>query len=157
MIDPHHLLHSIVDPRLHALDMWSPTARQLIMGTMAKESLLKYVRQIGGGPALGYGQMEPTTYHSLWDNWLVARPNIGAIIMGGANFQRPSHEELVRNPYLAVDMCRIKYRSRPGWPDEGDVVSLGEYWKLQYNTYKGAGTVEEFVESFELVREALGM
>src|SRR5215216_530187 len=52
----------IIRPALKVTSLWSPAAENLILGTHLVESGLKVVRQYGGGPALGPGQMEPPTY-----------------------------------------------------------------------------------------------
>ena len=51
----------VIRPALRALDLWSPAAEDLVLGTAAQESGLAYLRQIGGGPALGLWQIEPAT------------------------------------------------------------------------------------------------
>jgi hypothetical protein len=49
--------------------MHSDRAVELLAMICAHESLGgKFRRQVGGGPALGIFQIEPTTHNSIWDN-----------------------------------------------------------------------------------------
>lgn len=52
----------VVRPVLRVMSAWSQPAEDLVMGTAAQESRLTYLRQLGGGPALGLWQMEPATH-----------------------------------------------------------------------------------------------
>ena len=100
--------------------------------------------------------MEPATYEDIWDNWLRHRWDpLGKWIDGMRLSDYP--DEMIWNLRLAAAMCRVHYRRFPGFPEEGNVRSLGEYWKLRYNTPKGAGTVEEFERNFALVASSLGL
>jgi hypothetical protein len=48
----------------------APAAVELVCGTFAAESDLRWLRQTPRGPARGLGQMEPATAVDLWTNWL---------------------------------------------------------------------------------------
>ena len=69
-MDAFQLRTEIVKPALEAIGYYSPAAEALIMGTAAQESHLKYVKQLGDGPALGLFQMEPATHDDIWANYL---------------------------------------------------------------------------------------
>ncbi len=155
MLNPQHLLDLVVDPVLHELDIWSETARQLVMGTAAQESGLRHLTQLGGGPARGIFQMEPATYEDIWENWLAHNSQVAEVVESLRLSFEP--DEMAWNLQLAAAMCRVHYRRFPGFPEEGNVRSLGEYWKKFYNTPKGAGTVEEFERNFALVASSLGL
>ena len=47
--------------------------RRLVLGTAAVESDLRFLYQIGRGPARGICQMEPATALDIWRNWMEAR------------------------------------------------------------------------------------
>ena len=54
-MDVRQFAHAIVRPTLYALDLHSPAAERLMLGTAAHESDgLRYIRQLGGGPALSF-------------------------------------------------------------------------------------------------------
>lgn len=154
-MDSKQLTTLVVRPTLEHLGLYSRSAEQLIVGTIYVESQAKFLKQIGGGPALGVIQMEPATYTDIWLNYLAYKPQLANTVTELASSQslddlcRPSAEQLVSNLAFAVAMCRIHYlRKRPPLPEAGDVEALARYWKDHYNTHLGAGTVEKFVNSF---------
>jgi len=61
-LDAGQLRMYVVRPVLRVMSAWSQPAEDLVMGTAAQESRLTYLRQLGGGPALGLWQMEPATH-----------------------------------------------------------------------------------------------
>jgi len=72
---PGQLRGDIVYPTLHYIGLWSDAAETLILGTIAQESRCgEYVKQVGGGPALGICQMEPATHDDIWLNYLHYKP-----------------------------------------------------------------------------------
>lgn len=127
---------------------YSMDTENLICGTIAQESAYgKYRRQIGGGPALGIPQMEPATFHSIVDDYLDYRPHIWNKIAQISNVLSPNSNDLVDNDKLAICMCRVQYyRQKEAIPK--DLVGWARYWKKYYNTYKGKGTVEEFINNY---------
>lgn len=149
MIDPAQLLTDIIIPVLVELDMDSRTARQLVLGTAAQESNLRYIKQLDSGPALGLWQMEPATHDDIWTNWLRHRDKTRHVILRLALDATPA--EMIWNLRYAAAMCRVHYRRFPGFPVADDIVSLAKYWKQHYNTSVGRGTVEEFVSNFDSV------
>jgi len=61
----------VIAPVLQKSGLDSEAAEELLLGTAVQESLnFKYRRQMGGGPARGYFQMEPATHDDIWDNYL---------------------------------------------------------------------------------------
>ncbi|MGI9250700.1 MAG: hypothetical protein ACR2PR_05845, partial [Pseudohongiellaceae bacterium] len=130
----------------------SKPAVDLLLGTAAQESLLgTYVRQVGGGPALGIYQMEPATHDDIWQNFIEYQPGVQASLdeaLDGAMAYRggPSAERLVYDLRYATIMARLHYYRRPE-PLPDDLVGLAQYWKTHYNTELGAGTVSEYVHN----------
>ena len=62
----------------------------------------------------------------------------------------PKPEAMTWNHRYAAAMCRIHYRRQPGELWKLDTVEkVAEYWKEFYNTPKGKGTVEHFLEAWE--------
>ena len=47
------LLSMVIRPALSKINLWSPSAEELVLGTAIVESGLTYLRQWGDGPALG--------------------------------------------------------------------------------------------------------
>jgi len=120
-------------------------AINLLLGTAAQESYFgTYLRQIGGGPALGVFQMEPATFIWLRDHY-VERPPFNM-----TDLAERIAEELEWDLQLAILMARLRYWIVPrALPDANDIEGLARYWKDYYNTRFGQGTTEEFVENYK--------
>ena len=125
-----------VDPALA-----SNAATNLLLGTAAQESEFgTYRRQLGGGPALGVFQMEPNTFNWLRDKYSHKYP---AVLHGR------TAEELEWDLFLSILTARLRYRVVPqALPSADSVQDLALYWKKHYNTPAGAGTIEQFEQSY---------
>jgi len=129
-------------------------AVHLLLGTAAVESAFGvYLRQKYFGPARGIYQMEPDTEKDIWINYLAhhdalerrvravtglsTMPVIGGLQMSG-------------NLVYQTCMARVHYLRVPEQlPPYSDIRAMGEYWKKYWNTHKGKGTVDGFVEAYE--------
>lgn len=117
------------------------------MTTGMQESRYRALRQFGGGPALGFWQMEPATHQDLWDNFLQYRPELALKVqrlMTHGITHDDIKEELATNLAYAAAMCRIHYYRAPSPLPGKNLNEMADYWKTWYNTYLGKGTVEEF-------------
>ena len=57
----------IIRPALEAIGLWSQTAENLVLGTAIHESgNFKYIKQVGGGTALSFYQIEPVTADDIY-------------------------------------------------------------------------------------------
>jgi hypothetical protein len=128
-------------------------AEDLVMGTAAQESHLKYVKQLGSGPALGLFQVEPFTYNDYWDNFVDDRSDLRESILHAIRTEgEPRPDRVIWDLRYASIMCRIHYRRiRSPLPQHGDISGYAAYWKKYYNTIHGSGTEEEFIKNFKLV------
>lgn len=139
----------LITETLKEISLHSDNARELIMGTFAQESNFKYVRQLGGGPALGYGQMEPATFNDIVVNFLRYKEDLMGKIMKASGVVTLEPDMLVENKKLMICMTRVHYlRKTEPLPSYKDIWAMGNYWKQYYNTPKGKGTVKEFVENY---------
>ena len=148
-------LLTVVRPALAAIGRPGIAAEQLLMGTAVKESDLLHKTQLGGGPALGYFQMEPATHEDLWSNFLSlgSGRELGGKIRALGNTGStgvPASSLLKDNDQYAAAMCRAHYarRSDP-LPAANDVEAMAAYWKKWYNTPLGAGTADQFVVKWQ--------
>lgn len=153
-IDAQQLRLEIVRPTLKHLGLYSPSAEELLLGTAAQESHLgTYLRQLGGGPALGIYQMEPATHDDIWEHYLRYKPAMAdelRKIAGVTEGKTPRAELMVGNLYYATAMARVFYLRKPQLiPPADQVADLGDYWKTHYNTYLGRGQVGEFIENYK--------
>lgn len=142
---------TIVRPALNHIALPSEAAEQLLLGTALVESRLVHRRQIGGGPARGFFQMEPATHDDIWSNFLEYRPSLAEKIKSLLSLPTANaHRELEKNDKYACAMARAHYLRAPeALPDAGDVKGMAGYWKQYYNTPLGAGTVGKYVAAWQ--------
>jgi len=148
VIDLHQFENLIVTPTLNQIELASPAAVELLVGTAIQESRITFVKQLGDGPALGVFQMEPATHDDIWENYLLHRPELAALVARATRYPGigMSHD-MVGNLWYATAMARVHYRRVPEpLPEPGDLEGMANYWKDHYNTHQGAGTVEEYIE-----------
>lgn len=127
---------------------YSIDAEKLLLGTAAQESKYgKYVYQIGGGSALGKFQMETETFNDICENFLASRPNLMAKIIQITSVDMLNSDDLVTNDKLATCMARVHYFRQKGAIPK-TLLGQANYWKDYYNTFKGKGTVEEYIENY---------
>jgi hypothetical protein len=150
MIPPQEFLNEVIVPTLELMGLPSRHAAELLLGTALVESRLTYLRQIGGGPALGFYQMEPATHDDIHDNFLRFRPRLKAVIQSIISPTPDLHRQLVTNLAYATAMARVHYlRVSEPLPRSGDVWGFAYYHKKYYNTEKGKATPEKFVLIWE--------
>ena len=65
----------VIQPTLVHLELWSEAAEILLLGTALTESGLRYLKQRGGGPALGLFQIEKVTHEDIWTSYLMKDKN----------------------------------------------------------------------------------
>lgn len=137
---------------LHDLDSeipYSKEAFELLCGTCAQESAFgKYRKQIGGGPALGIFQMEPATFDDCVENYLVYRPDLYDLILDISDVTNLYSKDLEANDILSTCMARVKYLRATG-AIPTTLEGQAAYWKQHYNTYKGKGTIEEYIKNYK--------
>jgi len=155
LIDPAQFRELIVRPVLQALKKWSVAAENLLLGTALQESGLRYLKQIGGGPALGVYQMEPATHDDIWKNYIrQGRDELGNTIFLATQAHWNQNENvqsdmLIWNLAYATAMARVHYLRVPEpLPEAHNVMGMAEYWKAHFNTPRGAGTPEEYVANY---------
>ena len=143
-------LNTIIEPALQAIQLWSPGAAQLLLGTAIQESRLSQRHQLGGGPALGLWQMEPFTYADIHDNYLKYRPDLMARVLKlGEAEVWPDAEWLVAHDKFACGLARVKYLRAPTQlPSFGDIAGQARYWKVNYNSLLGAGSEQEYISNW---------
>lgn len=140
-LDTRQLKTEIVRPALQSIGLWSPAAENLLTGTALAESRAVYLRQVGGGPALGLWQMEPATHDDCWNNWLCSpgRSRQATALRQMIGYLNPSAGLMVSNLLYAAGVARVRYqRVRDPLPGATDAAGLSQYHKDFYNTLEGA-------------------
>tara|TARA_R100001594_G_scaffold141731_1_gene187997 strand:- start:334 stop:786 length:453 start_codon:yes stop_codon:yes gene_type:complete len=121
-------------------------AVNLIYETGMAESGYRALVQKGGGPALSFFQIEPATGRDIFNNYVEFRQKlVEALINFGLD---PMNLDfcIKTNIAIAICMCRFHYRRVPSAiprTKEG----RAKYWKTYYNTVKGKGTIEHYMEA----------
>lgn len=137
----------VIRPVLETLRLDGEAAEQLILGTALQESGLRYLKQLGDGPALGVFQMEPRTHDDIWLNFLAFKPELAERVK--SLVAAPISEALAGNLWYACAMCRIHYRRVPRpLPAAGDIEAQAAYWKVYYNSSRGKGRVSEYIDNW---------
>ncbi len=145
-----YLRDHIIAPTLYALRMHSEEAVSLMLGTCAVESDFgAFRKQLGDGPALGIYQMEEVTYRDCWryiglHEELLKK--VRALCPGAFN---QTFSLIEKDDVLATVMARIKYWMVPEAIPSGDVFFLAAYWKVNYNSMLGGGTVKDFMAKYK--------
>lgn len=147
-MDSKQLLTEIINPVLQHLGLYSEVAAKLVLGTACQESNLRYIKQLGTGPALGLYQMEPATHKDIHENYLkyktALRTKVQQLRVPGMS----DKDNLIGNLWYSTAMCRVHYARVKAPLPEDNVQELAEYWKQYYNTYLGKGTVQEFIQNY---------
>lgn len=143
-------LRLLITDVLTRIGMYSSSATELLMGTCAVESnFCKYDRQLGAGPARGWWQIEPNTMYDIWNNYIRYRQSLQSTLWSEFSMSGPNLDRLQHDPEYSIVLARLKYRrSSLPLPDTKDIVGLAKVWKQVYNTSKGKGRVEDFIEKY---------
>jgi hypothetical protein len=149
--NPVQFADLIVVPTLQTLDSvagipYTKTAFDLVMGTLAQESLLGTWLVQQNGDALGIGQIEPASLSGLVASLTPAESRALAMwAMPGI----PSVNVVTSLPY-AVAITRLFYWKIPAALPADTITALFEYYKQWYNTPAGAATLQQWQLSWML-------
>ena len=137
----------VIIPALEKIELYSPEAVTLMLGTACVESQCgEYLQQVPSGPALGIFQM--ATYEDLIKNYLDFRPDLKARVMALYCEGMSAKQNLTCNLLFQAAVCRLIYL-RVSEKIPNDLAGMANYWKKYYNTSKGKGTPEKFIEAYE--------
>lgn len=154
MINKKQFIELLLAPTLHEIQMWSQSAENLMLGTLAVESDFgTYLAQYpNNGPALGPYQDEKISYDEIFTMVIPSlSPRQKLILQKNHIFSDliEDRERLVYDWKFATIICRLHYWRFPEpLPKPDDIEGLAQYWKKYYNTKKGKGTVEGFIKKY---------
>lgn len=136
----HSQFSNLITKVLKEVNLYTPSAAAILLGTAAKESSFgTFLRQLNGGPALGPFQIEPATFTYLKYKYQDRFPAIESY----------TFDQLEYDIKASIIMARLKYFSISGpLPDADDILALAKYWKKYYNTPLGDGTVDQFITAW---------
>lgn len=152
-MDASQLKDIVITPVLVALGMNSPSAANLLLGTVAQESQMgHYIAQkgIGLNGGIGIWQVERPTFQLVWDKMVA--PDIAMraklrLLLGYEG--RPGAERMATDLRLNCAIARLLYYSiKEPLPLPNDIAGLARYWKQYYNR-GGKGTESEFIANYE--------
>lgn len=153
MIDVGQFRDEVIKPSLNLINSYSLNAEELLIATMAHESLGgTYLKQIGmEHGALGVYQMEQRTYVDIWNNYLHKRMQLRTAIFNFCNLANfPQPEEMVTNLKYATMMARVFYLRIPEkLPLYNDIDGIWEYYKTYWNTRHGKAEKADFIANYE--------
>ena len=130
------------------MNLFSEDALEMIYRTGKAESGYRTLQQYGGGPALGFFQMEPATYRDIWENYVMYREKYRNKLYSLGFDDSKMDYCLMSNIGIQVAMCRLHYRRVPSaLPKAEDLEGQAKYWKEHYNSHLGKGTIEHFMEA----------
>lgn len=128
----------------------TPARVQLVLGIGNKETQYRYLRQIGGGPALGPWQMEPATHDDMWRNFIRYRPELQSAALRLLAGATPDAKLMtVRMDYSALMAALHTRRSKDPLPAYGNAYAQATFWKDNFNTSLGKGTVAGALPYFQ--------
>ena len=141
-------IERIIKETLDHMNLYSEDALEMIYRTGKAESGYRTLQQYGGGPALGFFQMEPATYRDIWENYVMYREKYRNKLYSLGFDDSKMDYCLMSNIGIQVAMCRLHYRRVPSaLPKAGDLEGQANYWKKYYNSHLGKGTIEHFMEA----------
>lgn len=140
----------VIRDSLVTLGLWSRESEELLLGTAAHEShLLTMIRQTNNGPAMGPFQMEPATHKDIWDNFLRYKPALRKKV---EPYISKDPKDMITDLRHATIMARLHYlRVKEKLPEADDLLGQAKYWKKYYNTVKGKGTVEKYINDYNRI------
>ena len=142
----------ILQPALDALALYSEEAEELLVATMAQESLGGTYLCQDNGPAFGIYQMEPRTHDDLWNTILVRDQNVRWKIMKTLNTaSNPAASRMVWDLYYATFMARVFFlRITEPLPPHNDIELIWQYYKSFWNTNLGSAQKDAFIKNYNV-------
>jgi len=136
-------LKELIDSTLKEYMLYSKEASELVYGTIIQESKRgTYIKQVSNNfdpdkHALGIAQIEKKTFNWLKNIFISRFPKILWI----------EFEDLEYDLKASIIFCRLRYLV-DSQPIPKDLEGQAEYWKRIYNSYKGKGTPEQYINNY---------
>lgn len=140
----------LVRPALQICDLWSQSSENLIVGTALKETGLNSVKQFQGGPAIGFMQIEKSTYKDIVKYLNLRQPQLRDRILSACYMDTfPDAEAMIWHVRLNILIARVVYYRRPEpLPEFNDPSGLCNYYLKFYNTSLGKSSFENSLNFF---------
>ena len=126
----------VIRPTLLALNEWSSSAENLLLGTAAQESHLGFRMRSEKDNGLGIFCISAQTHLQIWDKYLVTDPELASRVRGLASqqqFLKTPHNELIINLSYATGIAWMIYkRHQLALMDDASAHDLARYWLRYY-------------------------
>jgi hypothetical protein len=126
----------VIRPTLLALNEWSSSAENLLLGTAAQESHLGFRMRSDKDNGLGIFCISAQTHLQIWDKYLVTDPELASRVRGLASqqqFLKTPHNELIINLSYATGIAWMIYkRHQLTLADDANAHDLAKYWLRYY-------------------------
>lgn len=138
-------------PNSTEIDMYSLAAEKLLLMTACHESGgFEYRHQQGGGPALSYFQMEPSTLNDLYKNYLSYHPDLRDMLDSYLPEGMSPEEALEKVDAYACAATRLQYsRFSEALPEASDDWAMAGYCKKYWNTDAGKATQQKYYDDWQ--------
>jgi len=141
------LIQHAIRPTLEYLDMYSPAAEQLLLGTAAQES--GFDPFYHGSRGIGIYQITSQQHRRIWDSYLAFIPDLASKVRGLASqhlfLQKPDQELAVNLSYSTAIAWIIYLQSELQLPAADDAEGLGLFWGHNFSRPpRGSGAQQNF-------------
>ena len=143
---------------LSEANMYTTDMHKLLLGTIASESDFGSLNKQRGGPALGIGQMEPSTHNDIWSNYLSYKPQLRSKVINSMWFGVPKLTQLRYNRKYQILMYTVQYQrahsvnkclDHPKFKTKNDEIWYFAWLhKKVFNTAAGKSTTKRFFEKY---------
>lgn len=130
---------------------------QLVLETIQVESYRTHVKQLGGGPALGLIQMEPSTYEDLM-SFVRRYKSVNSQVMSFYDKKSSLEDNLKHNVPFQIALVLANYWRKCGNLLSSFTQSEESRWtlyKIQYNSTLGATDRDRYMEAAKNVSMAM--
>lgn len=133
-------LHSLSFEAVKAFENVLPSGdevvKQMFFTAVVESGGGRWDKQIGGGPAVSYWQIEPVTAEDIYYRYLKDRPRYKRCLeeySGVTNVPRGTiRDVLLQNDRFAAGLARLVYAMDRGSIPEGSWEAHALYWKSAY-------------------------
>ena len=152
-IDSEDFRTYVIRPTLQKLEVSSPAAELLLLGTAAVESSMGAFLKTEGQRTSGIYRMHGLTHRHIWDDYLASNAELASKVRGIASqreFLNNPHAELTTNLSYATAIAWLAYVRHPEFslPANPSPLLLATLWKNCYHL-RDDMAVEDFLERYE--------
>lgn len=156
MLNNKQFRQAILIPALESIGLYTPSAEELLVATMAHESQGgTYVIQSAANGEIftkggkGIYQIETPTYYEVCLKLKQNTPLKDKVLTSCRFADIPPFEELIWNLRFATIIARINYaRFAEPLPPANDLTKIWGYYKKYWNSFKGSATEDAFKTNY---------